>query len=262
MAARPGRARRDAQSGAWTSLRSGRILRLDPMADMDLHAEMTRITDNARRMLAELPDGVLLVAAAKGRGAREVLAAAEGGVTCIGHNYVQEAARQRSLVDLPLSWHLIGHLQRNKAAPAVELFDVIETVDSMKLALELDRRCAAQGRCLRVLIEVNSARETGKSGAMPQDTLDLAAGVAALGNLRLTGLMTLGPAGGCEAEIRGSFRIARALCERVRELPGMKDRRLELSMGMSDSYRMAVEEGATMVRIGTALFGPRRPASG
>jgi pyridoxal phosphate enzyme (YggS family) len=155
-------------------------------------------------------------------------------------------------------WHLIGHLQRNKAKAAVELFDLIETLDSWRLATALDGRAGAAAMTVPVLVEVNCAREQGKSGVMPEEAVDLAARIAGLEHLRLRGLMTIGPAPGDLAAQRACFRSTHALLTELRHRLGARASECrELSMGMSHSYRMAIEEGATMVRIGTALFGPR-----
>lgn len=215
------------------------------------------IHKNVERLLKELPPHVILLAAAKTRTVDEVRVAYAAGIRCFGHNYVQEAQTMIQAVNFKAEWHLIGHLQRNKAGSAVELFDMIESLDSIRLADELEKRCTEQGKTIEVLIEVNSGTEDNKTGALPQDVLPLAEAVSGMPHLRLAGLMTMGPLSG-EAELaRPYFRKTRELFERLRNanLPNM-DMRV-LSMGMSGSYRVAVEEGATMVRIGTLLFGPR-----
>ncbi len=218
---------------------------------------MGAIADNVKAILAELPPGVGLVAAAKTRTPAEILEALDAGVTAIGENYVQEAAAVIPAVGRRARWHFIGHLQTNKAKKAVELFDVIETVDSLDLGLELDKRAAAAGRTMEVLIEVNSGREPQKAGVMPDDAEALARALAALPRLRLLGVMTMGPFEGDPEDSRPYFRETRRVFEdlRMRDIPGA-DMRL-LSMGMSHSWRVAVEEGASLVRIGTAIFGPR-----
>ena len=122
-----------------------------------------------RHILQTLPAGVMLVAASKSRSAEEVRAAIRAGVTCVGHNYVQEAEAMVPLVPETVRWHLIGHLQRNKAKVAVLLFDMIETLDSWRLAVEIDKRCAAIDKVMPVLVEVNSGREASKTGVLPKD---------------------------------------------------------------------------------------------
>jgi PLP dependent protein len=218
---------------------------------------INNIRQNAERLLKDLPSNVTLLAAAKTRTVEEIRAAFEAGIHCFGHNYVQEAQAMIAAVNFKAEWHMIGHLQRNKAGGAVELFDMIESLDSLRLANELEKRCAEQNKTIEVLIEVNSGAEEDKTGALPSDVSALAEAVGSLPHLRLAGLMTMGPLSG-EAELaRPYFRKTRELFDKIKmnKLPNSEMR--VLSMGMSGSYRVAVEEGATMVRIGTLLFGPR-----
>lgn len=215
---------------------------------------LEQIKRNAEKILKEIPNHVTLLAAAKTRTPQEVEAAWMAGVRCFGHNYVQEAQSMLPQLTFQAEWHLIGHLQRNKAKQAVELFDMVETVDSLRLAHELDKRCAQIEKHLPVLIEVNSGREEGKDGALPEDVDALAEALAGLAHLRLSGLMTMGPLTGDPQLSRPYFQTAFQIYERLRsKYAGMQ----WLSMGMSHSYRVAIEEGANVVRIGTALFGPR-----
>ncbi len=218
---------------------------------------MSAITANVKAILAGLPPGVELVAAAKTRTAAEILEAVEAGVQTIGENYVQEAAEVFPAVGRRARWHLIGHLQTNKAKRAVEIFDLVETVDSIGLGSELDKRAAAAGKTMEVLIEVNSGREPQKAGVLPEAAEALARSLAALPHLRVLGLMTMGPFEGDPEDSRPYFKETRRVFEALRSLsiPGAEMR--HLSMGMSHSWRVAVEEGATIVRIGTAIFGPR-----
>ena len=215
------------------------------------------IADNVQRILGELPPGVELVAAAKSQSADRVLEAVAAGVLVIGENYVQDAVAHFAAVGGGVRWHFIGHLQKNKAKRAVEIFDMIETVDSPELGAELDKRCAALGKVLSVLVEVNSGREPQKSGVFPEGVEGLVRALAAFGNLRVEGLMTMGPFEGDPEDARPYFRETRAVFDtlKARSVPGVSMSRL--SMGMTNSYRVALEEGATMVRIGTKIFGPR-----
>jgi PLP dependent protein len=215
------------------------------------------IADNVKAILAELPPGVELVAAAKTRTAAEILEAVDAGVKIIGENYVQEAAEVFAAVGRRARWHFIGHLQKNKAKKAVEIFDLIETVDSLELGREIDKRAAAAGKSMDVLVEVNSGREPQKAGVMPEDVEPLVRALAALPRLRVLGLMTMGPFEGDPEDSRPYFQETRKAFEALKAaaVPGVEMR--HLSMGMTNSWRVAVEEGATMVRIGTALFGPR-----
>jgi pyridoxal phosphate enzyme (YggS family) len=215
------------------------------------------IKDKVRKIMEELPEGVALVGAAKTRTVDEVLEAVDGGLRIVGENYVQEAEKVFQAVGGRVKYHMIGHLQTNKARKAVQVFDVIETVDSAKLAREIDRQCEKLGKVMEVLIEVNSGEESQKAGAMPADVLSLAEEISKLQNVRLMGLMTMGPISEDPEVSRPFFRRTRALFDTLKRtnLPNVQMR--YLSMGMSDSYRIAIEEGANMVRIGTAIFGER-----
>ncbi len=219
---------------------------------------MGRIYDNVRRILEELPPHVTLVAATKGRTPEEVEEAISAGVRVIGENYVQEAERKKAVVKSDAEWHMIGRLQRNKVKKAVKLFDVIQTVDSFKLAREIDRRAGDAGKVMPVMIEVNTGREVQKGGVMPEDAMALVEEISSLKNVEVIGLMTMGPYVENPEDIRPYFRLAREIFDKIRslDLPNVDMR--YLSMGMSSTYRVAVEEGANMVRIGTAIFGPRR----
>lgn len=218
---------------------------------------MSLIGDNVARVLVELPPGVDLVAAAKARTPAEILEAVEAGVRIIGENYVQEAAEAFAAVGRRAQWHFIGHLQTNKVKKAVEIFDLIETVDSVDLAGEIDKRCRNAGKTLPVLIEINSGDEAQKSGVRPQEAEALIREIAILPNIRIEGLMTMGPFEGNPEDARPYFRITKRLFDEFQSLglPAVEMKRL--SMGMTNSYRVALEEGATMVRIGTGIFGPR-----
>ena len=215
---------------------------------------MSLIAANLSRVLAEIPAGVDLVVVAKGRSPAEVIEAVKEGARIIGENYVQEAAKAQAQIGRVVSWHFIGHLQSNKVKKAASLFDMIQTVDSLATASEINRHGAA-GRVLPVLIEVNSAREPQKSGLFPEQVAAAAAEMSALSNVKVMGLMTMGPAGGGAAEIRTYFTATRRVFEALAQakLPNVEMK--YLSMGMSDSYREAIDEGANMVRLGRAVFG-------
>ncbi len=215
------------------------------------------IAANVRAILAELPPGVELVAAAKTRTPAEILAAVEAGVGIVGENYVQEADRAFQTVGRRVRWHLIGHLQSNKVKKAVEIFDMIETVDSMALGREIEKRCASAGRTMEVLVEVNSGREAQKKGILPEAAETLVRGLAELAHIKVLGLMTMGPFEGNPEDARPYFVETRKLWNFLRDLciPGVEMR--WLSMGMTNSYGVAIQEGANLVRIGTAIFGPR-----
>jgi PLP dependent protein len=198
---------------------------------------------------------VTIVAVTKGFGLDAVEAALAAGLTDLGENRVQEAVAK---IDTPVgrraTWHLIGHLQRNKAKHVPGRFALVHAVDSAELAEELDRRAAAHGGAVRALLQVNVAGEAQKSGCAPAEAPGLARRVAALPHLALEGLMTIAPLTDDAAVQRRTFRGLRELRDALKEdglwLP-------TLSMGMSGDYGVAVEEGATVIRVGTALFGPR-----
>ena len=215
------------------------------------------IRDNVRKVMSELPPGVALVAAAKTKEPREILEAIEAGVSIIGENYVQEAERAREVIGTRVKWHFIGHLQQNKVKKAVRLFDMIETVDSVAIAREIDRRCAQIGKTMPVLIEINSAREPQKSGVLPEKALELVREISSLPNLIVMGLMTMGPLFGEPEEYRAYFALTRRLFDEVRKLDLANVDMKYLSMGMTNSYHVAIEEGANLVRIGTKIFGER-----
>ncbi|MDZ7316484.1 MAG: YggS family pyridoxal phosphate-dependent enzyme [candidate division KSB1 bacterium] len=217
-----------------------------------------QLVEHIRSVLATIPPHVTVEAAAKTRTADEVQAAVDAGVRIIGYNYVQEAQQIKPQVVGPVQWHLIGHLQKNKVNKAVELFDLIETIDSFELAAALDRRCAAIGKRMPVLIEVNSGREPNKSGALPEEVVELARRTAELPNLEVRGLMTMGPLLEDPEAMRPYFRLTREIFLQIKALQIPHLQMEILSMGMSDSYLVAIEEGATLVRLGTLLFGPRR----
>lgn len=199
-------------------------------------------------------EDVLLVAVTKTVEAARVREAVALGLRTFGENRVQEAREKIPAVP-GASWHLIGSLQRNKAKEAVRLFEVIESVDSEELAEEISRRAAQQGRVLDVLIQVNVAREPQKHGAAPEDTAALVRRAAGLPGLRLRGFMTIAPIAANPEEVRPVFRALRDLRDRVAGETGVA--LPELSMGMSDDFEVAIEEGATMVRVGRAVFADR-----
>jgi pyridoxal phosphate enzyme (YggS family) len=216
------------------------------------------IKENVKRILAELPNGVCLVAAAKARTPEEVLEVVQSGAKIIGENYVQEAKKAYELVGKKAEWHFIGTLQKhNVRGKMVEIFDMIETVDSAEIAGEINKRCAQIGKVMPVLIEVNSGREPQKSGVLPEDVEFLIRKISTFKNIQVKGLMTMGPRFGDPEDSRPYFVQTRKIFERIRglDLPNVEMK--YLSMGMTNSYAVAVEEGANMVRIGTKIFGER-----
>lgn len=215
------------------------------------------ISENVRQILAELPESVKLVAAAKTRKPQEVMEAVEAGIRIVGENYVQEAESAYNVIGNKVEWHFIGHLQTNKVKKAAALFDMIETVDSIEIAAEIDKRCGQIGKTMPVLIEINSGREAQKAGVYPENAERLISGMAVLKNIRVVGLMTMGPLTVQAEELRTCFRETKELFDRIKKLALPNVEMKYLSMGMTDSYRIAMEEGTNMIRIGSRIFGPR-----
>jgi pyridoxal phosphate enzyme (YggS family) len=221
---------------------------------MDLAAVRGRIAAAAARA-GRRTDDVTIIAVTKGHPLERVREAAGAGLLDVGESRVQEAAaKQAAWPDAPVRWHLVGHLQRNKARLAAGRFALIHSLDSLRLADALEAGAAAAGVVQDVLVEVNVAREPQKSGAMPEEAPDLVAHAAGLPHLVVRGLMTLAPYDAPAAAQRRVFGELRELRERLATsaLP-----LAVLSMGMSADFEAAVEEGATMVRLGTILFGER-----
>ncbi|MFC2001994.1 YggS family pyridoxal phosphate-dependent enzyme [Chloroflexota bacterium] len=215
------------------------------------------IKRNVSQILSELPDGVQLVTAAKTRKPPEILEAIEAGVRIIGENYVQEAEAAYEVIDSRAEWHLIGHLQKNKVKKAVKIFDMIETVDSVEVAREIDKRCAQIGKTMPVLIEINSGREEQKAGVFPEDTERLIREISVFHNIRVMGLMTMGPRFGHREDFRPYFVETKKTFDAISKLNLFNVEMKYLSMGMTNSYQIALEEGANIVRVGSKIFGER-----
>ncbi|HTM10717.1 MAG TPA: YggS family pyridoxal phosphate-dependent enzyme [Verrucomicrobiae bacterium] len=200
---------------------------------------------------------VRMLAASKSQSMEKVQTAIAAGIRLFGENYVQEAAAKKAAARAPVEWHMIGHLQRNKVKAALDLFDVIESLDNLGLAQALEKEAAARGRIVRALVEVNLAGEENKSG-LPQEALaPLLEAIEALPHLRIEGLMAVPPLADDPEKARPYFRALAELREKFKSQKRSNIELKELSMGMSHDYAVAIEEGATLVRIGTALFGPR-----
>ena len=215
------------------------------------------VKENVKNIFSELPEGVELVAAAKTRTPQEILEAIEAGIKIIGENYVQEAESAYKLVGNKAKWHFIGHLQKNKVRRAAKIFDVIETVDSLGLAQEIDKACLKENKVMPVLIEVNSGREDQKFGVIPEDIEQLVKEMSVLKNIKMSGLMTMGPMFGDPEDARPYFVETRKVFEKIKALGIPNVEMKYLSMGMSNSYKVAIEEGANIVRIGSGIFGKR-----
>ena len=230
----------------------------------DAGAEIAARLDQVRARIGRaaarsgrLTGAITLVAVSKTVSAQVVAAAAAAGQRVFGENRVQEALGKAEACGPGISWHLIGHLQRNKAKAAVRLFDVIESLDSPGLAAELDRRAGEEGRRLRVLVQVKLAEEATKGGVAQPEAPSLIETVARLPNLELAGLMTIPPPPEQPEDSRTWFERLRGLRDRWDGECCPRGTLRELSMGMSADYEVAIEEGATIVRVGSGLFGAR-----
>jgi hypothetical protein len=203
------------------------------------------------------PAGIRLVAVSKTVAAENIQGAIAAGITILGENYVQEARDKIARVERQVAWHFIGHLQSNKAKYAVDLFSMVHSVDRLSLAEALDQEAHKQGKILPVLIQVNISGEESKSGINPQGALQLLERIAGLQHLSVQGLMTMPPWFDDPEDARPYFISLRKLRDELvsKKIPGVS--LPELSMGMSGDFEVAIEEGATLVRIGTAIFGPR-----
>lgn len=205
------------------------------------------------------PAGVKLVGVTKTVPVERIREGIEAGIDILGENYIQEARRKRdALAGLPVSWHCIGHVQTNKAKAAIECCDWIETLDREALAIELDRRAGIAGRKVPVLIQVNIGGEETKSGVRPGELSSFFKLVCGFDRLDVRGLMALPPFFDQPERARPYFRQMRAFLDSLRCESPRPERLTELSMGMSGDFEVAIEEGATLVRIGTALFGSRQ----
>ena len=216
------------------------------------------IKENVERIKTLLPEGVILVAASKSRTPEEILEAHQAGIDIFGENYVQELLTKYEKIGNRVEWHFIGHLQRNKVKKIVGVVEMIQTLDNLKLAEELEKRFSRVDKIIEVLIEVNIAREPQKAGVLPEDVIPFVKEVSErFSYIKIKGLMTMGPFVDNPEKLRPLFRETKKLFDRIRDM-GIKNADMEiLSMGMSDSFLIAVEEGANMVRIGTAIFGKR-----
>jgi len=225
-----------------------------PTVKENLLRVMEKIEEAARK-IGRNPNEIKLVAVSKTVEAARIMEAIEAGVPILGENYVQEAQKKIEEIGRPVSWHFIGHLQTNKAKYAIRLFDMIHSLDSVPLAEELNRKGEQADRVMKVMIEVNLSKEATKFGTDEEVVVNLAKRVQNLNHLSLEGLMTMPPYFDSPELSRPYYIALRALKERmVKEGIPMKD----LSMGMSNDFEIAIEEGATYVRVGTAIFGPRK----
>ncbi|MEW6443470.1 MAG: YggS family pyridoxal phosphate-dependent enzyme [bacterium] len=226
------------------------------MIHENLQCILERIARAARRA-SRSPEEVRLIAVTKTVSEEKIQEAIQAGVSALGENYVQEAERKKGLRVPGVQWHMIGHLQSNKAKAAAHLFDVVQTVDSLRVAEALGRHVREAGGDLGVLVQVRLSEEPSKSGAAGEQVFELVKATSAIRGLRCMGLMTMPPFFENPQQARPCFAALRALRDDLLR-QGIEEACLkELSMGMSADFEIAIEEGATMVRIGSALFGAR-----
>lgn len=203
------------------------------------------------------PSGIRLMAVSKTVEPERIRSALDAGIKLLGENYVQEAREKIPAVGRSAEWHMIGHLQTNKAKHVVHLFDWIHSVDRLELARELDKRAGGHNRRLNVLIEVNVSGEASKNGVQPSDVPELVRQISTLPNLTVRGLMTMPPYSDNPENSRPYFQALRRLRDEINAAAVPNVRMDELSMGMTDDFEVAIEEGATIIRVGRAIFGER-----
>ncbi len=227
-----------------------------------------QIAANYIRLREEIPDHVTIVLAAKTRSVEEIAEVIDAGATDLGENYVQETEQMHALLGEKVNkvrWHMIGHLQTNKINKAIGVFDVMQTIDSMTKAVALNRRVKrAERKPIPILIEINIGSEFTKAGIRPDEHEPfelymerLVQEMSELSHIRIAGLMTMGPRFGDPEKSRPYFRRARNLFEQLAALGQPNVQMRYLSMGMTNAYKVAIEEGSNMIRVGTAIFGPR-----
>jgi pyridoxal phosphate enzyme (YggS family) len=224
----------------------------------------TSITENYQKIRQELPDNVTIVLASKTKSVEEIKEVIDAGATDIGENYVQEAEKiklelgEKSNI---VKWHMIGHLQKNKINKALPIFDVIQTIDSLEKARDINKRVERAGKSvIPVLIEINIGSEMTKAGIKPEykNVESLVKEISKLNSLKLEGLMTMGPRFGNPEESRPYFRKTKQIFDKIKALKLPNVNMNILSMGMSNSYKVAIEEGSNMIRLGTIVFGKRK----
>jgi pyridoxal phosphate enzyme (YggS family) len=216
------------------------------------------IIENVKKILHEIPQDVIIIAAVKGRTVEEVQEAIDGGIRFLGENYLQEAEKKFQHIGTSVKWHFIGRIQRRKCKRIAEIFDMVETLDSLEIAMELNSALKVVNKIMPALIEVNSGREPQKSGLMTENVLPFVKEVSEFNNLKIKGLMTMGPFLGEPEKLRPYYIATRKIFEEVKSKNFSNVEMKYLSMGMSSSYKIAIEEGANIIRIGTLIFGSRK----
>lgn len=218
---------------------------------------MGTISENVKRIINEIPPYVKVVAATKTRSPMEVREAIGAGIRICGENYLQEAEMKISEIGKACEWHFIGVIQNRKIKRIVEIFDMVQSVESMESALAIDKWSGYYGKVLPVLFEVNIGEEQQKSGFLPLEVKEAIIKCSTLKNIRISGLMTMGPLLDEQEAYRPYFSKMKDIFEEVKSLNLESISMDYLSMGMSDSYKVAIEEGSNMIRLGTVIFGPR-----
>ena len=228
---------------------------------MSISDNIRIIRNNITRVASQCgrePADITLLAVTKTVSIDLIQIAVDTGIRDIGENRVQEARMKFSELARPVNWHLIGHLQTNKVKHAIPLFDLIHSVDRMDLVDEIQKRARTLNKIQRVLVQVNTSGEESKSGCQPEEAEDLVKSVSQFENLQIEGLMTIGPLSGDRDKIRSSFKCLNEIFKKIKNshIPNVTMK--HLSMGMSQDYELAIEEGSTLIRVGTAIFGQRQ----
>lgn len=212
------------------------------------------ILKNIENIFKEIPDYVHLVAAIKGRNLNEIELCIKGGVKILGINYVQQGEKIYPFIKNRVNLHMIGHLQKNKIKKALDIFDMIQTIDSLETINEIQERLKDENKKIPILIEVNIANEKNKFGILPEKLFDFVSELSKFDKILIMGLMTMGPNTQDENLIRRYFKKTRYLYEQLKNLKFSNFDFKFLSMGMSDSYKIAIDEGSNMIRIGKKIF--------
>lgn len=228
------------------------------MIEEKLHEVEANIANSMKKRTDDCRDDVLLIAVTKNHDIYAMRQAIDAGVTDIGENRIQEAKEKYETLDRNVTWHLIGHLQTNKAKQAVKIFDLIHSVDTLHLAEALNKAAAGIGKVQRVLVQVNLAHEDSKSGIYEDGLEELLHQVDEMDNLQLMGLMCIAPNYENVEDCRPLFANMKKIYDHIKKLSWRKADIRYLSMGMTHDYTIAVEEGANAVRVGTGIFGPRQ----
>ena len=218
---------------------------------------MSSIVENLKEIAGSLPEGVKLVAVSKTKPVEAIEEAYEAGQRVFGENRVQELAEKYEILPKDIEWHMIGHLQRNKVKYIIDKVDMIHSVDSLRLAETIEKEAAKKDLIIKILIEVNVAKEESKFGVMPEKVEELVSHVSQLPHIRICGLMTIAPFVENPEENRIYFNRLRNIAVDIERKKSDNVIMSILSMGMTNDYEVAIEEGSTMVRVGTGLFGAR-----